>query len=429
MARNTDISLRKQTMYSVYVRNHSESGDFKGVTEDLDRIKDFGTDIVWLMPIHPIGMKNKKGELGCPYSICDYRTVNSEYGTLEDFKELIEETHKRGMKVMIDVVYNHTSHESVLWKEHPEWFYKKPSGGPGNKVGDWTDIIDLDYTNRDLWDYQIESLKYWVQLGVDGFRCDVAPLVPIEFWNLARVEVEKVREGVIWLSESVDPYFLKYLRENGVLAHSDCELFEAFDMAYDYDTYKYFVEYLKGEKTLEEYLEKKRAQEIIYPANYVKLRFVENHDNLRAAYLFKEEVDLINWTSFMFFEKGMALIYGGQEFKDTNTPSLFDKDLMALKTESKIGELLKHLSKLKKDDIFAYGNYEILKSKKLGVIEAQYNYEGRTMIGIFNVERKLGQYPIGLADGSYKNLVDGSTVLVKDNKFELMLSPVILEVR
>lgn len=129
MARNTDVSLRKQTMYSVYVRNHSEEGTFKAVTRDLDRIKDLGTDIVWFMPIHPIGEKNRKGILGSPYAISDYRKVNPEYGTLEDFKELIGETHKKGMKLMIDVVYNHTSHESVLWQEHPEWFYKKPNGG------------------------------------------------------------------------------------------------------------------------------------------------------------------------------------------------------------------------------------------------------------------------------------------------------------
>lgn len=428
MARNTDLNLRKQMIYSIYVRNHSKSGSFKGVTKDLDRIKDLGIEIIWLLPIHPIGQINKKGSLGCPYSISDYRNINPEYGTIEDFKELIEETHKREMKLIIDVVYNHTSHESKLWKEHPQWFYKKLNGDPGNKVGDWSDIIDLDYNNEELWIYQIETLKYWAGIGVDGFRCDVAPLVPIEFWKQARKEVSKVKEGLLWLSETIDPYFLKYLRDNKVLAHSDCEIYDAFDMTYDYDTYKYFVEYLKGEKTLEEYLEKKRIQEVIYPDNYVKLRFLENHDNLRAAFLIPENVDLKMWTAFMIFEKGISLIYAGQEYKDTNTPSLFDRDLVSLNDDKEFSTYLKNLISLKKAEIFADGSYEILKCKRNGVIEVHYSYNGKTLIGIFNVERKVGEYPIDLMDGGYKNLVNGIEFQVVNRQFRLTLYPVIIEI-
>ena len=120
MAKDTNVSLRSKVIYSIYVRNHSEEGNFKGVIKDLDRIEDLGIDIIWLMPIHPIGQTNRKGSLGCPYSIEDYREVNPEYGNLEDFKLLIDETHKRKMKIIIDVVYNHTSHDSELLNEHPE---------------------------------------------------------------------------------------------------------------------------------------------------------------------------------------------------------------------------------------------------------------------------------------------------------------------
>lgn len=428
MAGNTPINLRKQMIYSIYVRNHSELGNFKGVIKDLDRIKDLGTDIIWLLPIHPIGQVNKKGTLGCPYSISDYRNINPEYGTINDFKELIEETHNRNMKLIIDVVYNHTSHGSYLWEKHPEWFYKKSNGEPGNKVGDWTDIIDLDYSNKELWIYQIETLKYWASQGVDGFRCDVAPLVPIEFWKQAREEVSKVKEGVLWLSETIDSYFLKYLRDNKVLAHSDCEIYEAFDMTYDYDTYKYFVEYLKGERTLEEYLEKKRIQELIYPANYVKLRFLENHDNLRAANLIRDNIDLEMWTAFVIFEKGISLIYAGQEFRNTNTPSLFDRDLISYKEHNEFTLYLKNLIQLKKCDIFSEGNYDILKCKKNGVIEVRYSYNGKSLAGIFNVERKTGEYPIDLIDGSYKNLANGVELQVENGQFKLPLYPVIIEI-
>ena len=134
MALDTDISLRSQVIYSIYVRNHTQEGTFSAVIPDLDRIKALGTDIIWFMPIHPIGVKGKKGSLGCPYANKDYRSVNPEYGTLEDFRTLVDAIHARGMKCIIDVVYNHTSPDSVLTTEHPEFFYRKPDGTMGNHV-------------------------------------------------------------------------------------------------------------------------------------------------------------------------------------------------------------------------------------------------------------------------------------------------------
>ena len=151
MSRNTSKDLRKLFFYQVFIRNHTKSGTFNEFVNDLDRIKNLGVDVVYLLPIHEIGIKNKKGDLGCPYSIKDYRSINHEYGTLDDFSNLVMETHKRGMKLMIDVVFNHTSYDSVLLEEHPEYFYKK-DGEFANRVGDWWDITDLDYTvSKDLW--------------------------------------------------------------------------------------------------------------------------------------------------------------------------------------------------------------------------------------------------------------------------------------
>ncbi|MCI1476961.1 MAG: alpha-amylase family glycosyl hydrolase [Clostridium beijerinckii] len=428
MAKETDISLRSKVIYSVYVRNHSDEGDFKGVIKDLDRIKDLGVDIIWLMPIHPIGQVNKKGSLGCPYSIEDFRKVNPEYGTVEDFELLVNEIHRKNMKVIIDVVYNHTSHGSTLLKEHPEWFYRKANGHTGNKVGDWTDIIDLDYSNSKLWDYQIETLKYWSSLGVDGYRCDVASLIPIEFWKRVREEVKKVNADTIWLSESVDQDFLLYLREQGVLCHSDSEVFEAFDISYDYDTYRFFTSYLNGDITLKEYIEKKRTQEYIYPGNYVKLRFVENHDNLRAAYLFEDEAILKNWTAFSFFEKGTTLIYAGQEVRDNNCPNLFERDLVNWNKDEKYFDFIKKLITIKHKEVFAYGNYKILKSNKFGIIHAEYKYKGKKIIGIFNVESKVGNYNINLKDGIYINLIDCTDIEICNEEIKLRCLPIIFEV-
>ena len=185
MAPKTDIGLQKQVIYSIYVRAHTEEGSFRAIIPDLDRIKALGTDIIWFMPIHPIGVKGKKGSLGCPYANRDYRTVNPQYGTEADFRRLVDEIHKRGMKCIIDVVYNHTSPDAVLLEEHPDFYWRDENGNTGNKIGDWADVIDLDYSNIGLWDYQIETLRGWARV-VDGFRCDVASFVPITFWNMAR---------------------------------------------------------------------------------------------------------------------------------------------------------------------------------------------------------------------------------------------------
>ena len=229
MAKDTLINLRNQVMYCIYVRNYGPNGTFKDVENDLNRIKDLGTDIIWFMPIHPIGVEGKKGSLGCPYSIKDYREINPEYGTMKDFKELVDKIHDAGMKCIIDVVYNHTSKDSRLLTEYPEYFYRKQDGTLGGKVGDWTDVIDLDYENRNLWKYQIDTLKMWAGI-VDGFRCDVAPLVPIDFWIKARAEVKKVNSNCIWLAETLDFGFIKYLRSKGIDCASDGEAYQAFDI-------------------------------------------------------------------------------------------------------------------------------------------------------------------------------------------------------
>lgn len=325
MAVDTSKTLRQQVMYSVFVRNHTKSGTFYELEKDLDRIKGLGVDIVWLLPIHPIGMVNRKGSKGSPYAIRDYRAVNPEYGSMEDFCHLVDEIHKRDMKCIIDVVYNHTSPDSVLAQEHPEWFYRKPDGSFGNKVGEWPDVIDLDYTNRDLWDYQIETLKQWSAI-VDGFRCDVAPLVPLGFWLKARQEVAQVRSDCIWLSESVEPVFTLDNRARGMVSLSDSEIFQAFDISYEYDIYSWFTGYLLGKNTLAQYAQKINEQEYIYPDNYVKLRFLENHDNPRAHFLISDERALRSWLAFIYFQKGMTLLYAGQEHGIPYLPGLFEKD-------------------------------------------------------------------------------------------------------
>ena len=159
MAYDTPIYLRNQVIYQIYVRNHGHNGKFADVTRDLPRIHSMGVDIIYLMPIHPIGKRNKKGRLGCPYSIYDYKAVNPEYGTLQEFKDLIETAHSLGMKVMMDIVFHHTSHDSPLVKSNPEWFYRDDHGCPVSSISDWSDVVDLNFANRELRQYLIEVLR------------------------------------------------------------------------------------------------------------------------------------------------------------------------------------------------------------------------------------------------------------------------------
>lgn len=440
MAKNTNKNLRNQVIYSIYVRNHTEEGTFQAVEKDLNRIQELGTDIIWFMPIHPIGIKGKKGSLGCPYAIRNYRETNPEYGTMEEFKHLVDEIHKKGMKCIIDVVYNHTSPDSWLVENHREFFYKKKDGSLGNHVGDWTDVVDLDYQNKDLWTYLIDTLKMWAQI-VDGFRCDVASLLPIEFWMKARAEVETVHPGCIWLAESIEGSFIKYLRDTGLIANSDSEVYNAFDIEYEYDVWGKFLDYVNGKAPLSRWVEELNMQEYIYPENYIKLRCLENHDQERIKKRVKDETRLINLTAFTYFQKGTTLVYAGQEFENDHLPSLFEKEVISYNTGFDLSELMKKLYTIIKQDIFCDGNYNLTADDTNDIVVGQYimnnkdhdnsqNEMKEQWIGIFS----LGEgsttdcIPENVPDGKYLNLINDETIEIKNRRLDTCRKPVIFKI-
>jgi len=424
MAISTPKTYRNQVLYSIFVRNFSPEGTFQAVERDLDRIKNLGVDIIWLMPIHPIGEVARKGTLGSPYAIRDYRAINPEYGTMEDFQHLVESIHQRGMKCIIDVVYNHTSPDSWLAANHPEWFYHKPDGSFGNRVGDWTDIIDLDYSNKALWDYQIETLKQWAEI-VDGFRCDVAPLIPLEFWLQARTAVESVRPGCLWLSESVEPHFILDLRDQGIAALSDSEIFQAFDLSYEYDIYHLFKNYLEGSGTLETYTQAVNGQESTYPDNYVKLRFLENHDTLRARFLIPEKKALINWTAFLYFQKGMTMLYAGQEKAVQHLPNLFEKDTVCWEDGWDLTMLHQQLYTIKKHPLMTDSRYQV-RAMGRDILSASHSRNGKKLLGIFSLRGEASLLPIDAPDGLYTNLIDSSTVEIRGGKLSCKGNPIVI---
>ncbi|MCI9155812.1 MAG: alpha-amylase [Lawsonibacter sp.] len=425
MAKNTQKEYRNQVMYSVFVRNHSEEGTFEAVRRDLERIKALGVDIIWLMPIHPIGVTARKGAAGSPYAISDYRAVNPEYGTVQDFQCLVDEVHRLGMKCIIDVVYNHTSPDSWLVKNHPEWFYHKADGSLGNHVGDWTDIVDLDYSNPGLWNYQIETLKYWASM-VDGFRCDVASLVPLEFWLQARAEVETVRPGCIWLAESVEPEFIRLARSQGITALSDSEIFQAFDISYEYDLYPDYQDYLDGKASLSRYAQAVNRQEAIYPDNYVKLRYLENHDRLRAAAAIPGEAALLNWTAFLYFQKGMTLLYGGQEVSCVHLPNLFEKDPVDWSSGPDRSGLLRRLYELKQNPLLTDSAY-CVQALRGDILHGAHRSGERQLTGIFSLKGNCGLVAVEAPDGIYPNLAEGGSVEVKFGRVSCQGRPIIFE--
>lgn len=426
--KKTDIKLRNWLIYQIFVRNHSQAGTFQAVIDDLDRIQRLGVDVVYLLPIHPIGVKNRKGSLGSPYSILDYRLISSDLGTMEDFKRLIHAVHERKMKLMIDVVYNHTSRDSVLLKTHPEWFYKNQNGEFANRVGEWWDVTDFDYTkDKALWIELADILKFYAELGVDGFRCDVASLVPVEFWLYARKVVSKVNRKVFWLSESVHGSFCKYIRDCGFAAYSESEIYEAFDMAYDYDVYPYFEDYLHGKRPLREYLESLKRQDEIYPANYVKMKYPDNHDTERLAKLVQNDsAKFKNWLAFLFFQKGAMMLYAGVEFQSDRRPDLFEKDVF-----NRNGDwtpYIEKLGKLKKKPVFSQGAYDIKIPSIDGVAYIVYRMENEEWHGIFNVGNAKGKLNVELPDGSYANLLSRSRVKVVDSRIALTDEPQIVRI-
>lgn len=413
-------ALKNETIYQIFVRNYSKEGKIKNVTLDLPRIKDLGVSTIYLLPIHPIGKEARKGKYGSPYSIQDYRKINRQLGSMKDFEELICEAHKMDLKVMMDVVFNHTSLDATLVKKHPEFYYYK-NGKRGNRIGDWTDIIDLDFNNQKMRKYLIDTLVFWVKKGVDGFRCDVAPLIPLDFWKKANEVTAKYNPDLMWLSESVEPDFIKYLRSQNYTGLCDAELYSTFDMLYDYDTFAYLQKYLDNKGTLEEYLQHVSMQEYIYPKDYVKIRFLENHDRQRINSYGRNELFLKAITAWSFFQNGAGFIYAGQEVKAKKYPNLFEKDPIDLEVKDQyFYEYMKTLIQIKKMPIFKENNrFDIYKVDADDIIFASIESSQERLWGLFNLSGEKKIVKTDLDDGEYINLIDRRQVVITNNSLEL----------
>ena len=307
-ARASVAWARDGVIYEIYPRDFSEQGNFAGITAQLDRLKELGVNILWLMPIHPIGQEKKKGPVGSPYAVRDYYAINPDYGTAGDLKRLVAEAHRRGMKVIIDIVANHTSWDSVMMKT-PE-FYVHDASGKIIYPHDWTDVAKLNYDNPALRRYMTDMLKFWVRdFDLDGFRCDVAADVPTDFWEQARAEVEKVKPDIVMLAEADKPELLLH----------------AFDLDYSWSLHSTLTDVLQGRKSATALREVWESDAAKYPRGALRMRFSDNHDERRAIARFGEPAALAA-SALMFTLDGVPMLYNGMEVGDTTesgAPALF----------------------------------------------------------------------------------------------------------
>jgi glycosidase len=314
--------VRQSALYEVFVQDFSPSGDFKGVTANLDRIETAGANVIWLMPIHPIGEKNRKGVLGSPYAPRDYRGINPALGTSADLKELIAAAHTRGMKVILDWVPDHTSPDHAWVKDHPDYYHRNEKGEPltprdgDGKLTDWTDVSQLDFGNPAVRKEMTDVMSWWLkEYDLDGYRVDVAGFVPDDYWKEA---VPAIRASV--------PKRILLLAEWGDLKMHTF----GFDLTYGWDAYKNLKEVWKG-ASADSFIQREVTEVVAMPANTVgRLRFTTNHDETAwddtPVAIFGAGARAAFVANILL--PGRPLLYNGQEVESPQKLPLFSKELV-----------------------------------------------------------------------------------------------------
>ena len=302
-------------VYEVNIRQFSPEGTFKGVEAQLPRLKDLGVDVLWLMPMYEIGTEGRKGTLGSYYAISDYKKVNPEFGTMEDFEQLLSAAHAMGFKVILDWVANQTAPDNVWMTEKPADFYERDAEGNAIWEYDWTDTRSLNYENQEVWWAQDDAMRFWLEKGVDGFRCDAAGEVPAEFWYGILPKMNKDYPEIYLLAEA----------ERDNLA----DPLVTFDANYAWELHHLLNSLAQGSKTtkdLKEYLDRDAAR---FPKEAFRLTFTSNHDeNSWAGTEFEREGDAAKACAVLCFTlpQSQPLVYTGQEIGLDRRLAFFEKD-------------------------------------------------------------------------------------------------------
>lgn len=293
----------KSTIYEVNVRQYSTAGDFKSVTKSLPRLKRLGVSILWLMPIHPISKVKRKGTLGSPYSVADYKGINPEFGSAEDFQALIDEAHRLGMKVIIDWVANHSGWDNP-WLANESWYHRDLNGKIISPNNDWTDVAWLDYENPQMRAAMIDAMKYWVtEFDIDGFRADVAGLVPVTFWESANTELQTIKPLFMLAEEQGTTDMLN----KAFIANYNWELKDRINA---------LATGLTIPVSLLKYVNKLPST---YPTGAIPMNFITNHDenSWNGSEYRRLGAAVPAMAALTFTLPGIPLIYSGQEVGNT----------------------------------------------------------------------------------------------------------------
>jgi len=310
---------RNATIYEVNVRQYTPEGTFAALQQHLPRLKRLGVDILWLMPVQPIGRKNRKGSLGSYYAVADYTAINPEHGDEADFRRFVDAAHAQGMKVILDWVANHTAHDHEWIAPHPDWYVHRADGTISNardnegRETDWTDVAELNYASAEMRRAMIGEMRWWVErMGVDGFRCDVAGGVPMDFWMDVRAALKAVRPDLFLLAEAESP-----------------EMHRAFDMTYGWELHHLLNEIARAKKTTDELDRYFARDDSAYGRGAYRMYFTSNHDENSWQGTEFERMGANHQPAFVLAataRNGMPLLYTGQEASLNKRLRFFEKD-------------------------------------------------------------------------------------------------------
>ncbi len=401
---------RDAVLYQINTRQFTPEGTFAAATKELPRLKALGVDILWLMPIHPIGTKNRKGSLGSPYSVRDYYDVNPEFGSKEDFRAFVDAAHKQGFKVILDLVVNHTAWDHKMASEHPDWYEKTWDGKfRPTPWWDWSDIIDLDWTKPGVREHIGGAMEMWVRdYGVDGYRADVAGYVPVDFWEMMRARLDAIRP-VFMLGEVQQSSYHR----------------AAFDASYGWDWHVASKKIAKGDADATGFFGYYAENESLWPREAMRLTYIENHDSNAWEGTIGENYGAARdaMTALSFTHEGLPLIHNGMEACNAKRLEFFEKDAInwAQGDNCEYGALLVDLIKFRDaNPALANGKWgarmaQVVNDKPkqlFGWVRAQ---NGNKVVGLFNLSGQpvTATLADGLAAGDYREFRTGANVTVK----------------